>query len=129
MKQLTLFLALLIAPAIGHGAATVDWLVGKWVSSRGAIYESDGSNFVCVRIPENHMAEYGHWLNKNRLTEFQNTEDGLFAMQYLRSKNGETSQVPTLIERGTGTLTLRFKLPSMRKPMAITLKKAMASGA
>ena len=108
---ITLFFSSYDAFSKGH----IDEISGTWESSRGAIYESDGSNFVCIYIPEQHMEKYSHWLNKNSLTDFRYTENGLMASQYLRKKNGEVSQVSTMIELTGNTIILRFKVPSRKQ--------------
>ena len=123
MRVVIFAFILIFNSSVAFSQHHIEEIVGTWVSQRGALYESDGSNFVCVYIPKQHMEKYKHWLNKNRLTDFQRTKNGLVASQYLRKKNGETSKVAATIELKARLMILRYKIPSREKPVKVILNK------
>ena len=115
VKICILLLTILFTPSDAFSNYYIDKIAGTWKSQRGVIYKSDGSNFVCLYMPEQYMDQYGHWLNKNGLTGFRYTKDGLTVLQYFRIKGGQIYQVPTDVEVYENKIILRFKIPSKGK--------------
>jgi hypothetical protein len=96
MRQIIKIIILLLLPTIGF-AEPVESLKGFWKSPFGAIYKSDGTDFVCIELPDNLKAKYGHWLNKNKLTDIVSTESGIEATEFLRWKDGRIQKIPSNI--------------------------------
>jgi hypothetical protein len=123
MKTIVKTLAFLLLANTCQAAEKIPSLVGYWESHRGAIYESDGTDFVCKYIPEQHMKNYWHWRGKNRLTEIKITASGMEASQYLRWKDGRVQTTPTKIEIRDGSIYLEYQLPNKDEPVITKLDR------
>jgi len=123
IRLFILVFAIFLTPSTAFSNYYIDEIAGTWESKSGILYKSDGSNFVCHYIPGKYMGQYGHWLNKNGLTGFRYTKDGLTVLQYFRTKSGKIYQVPTLVELGDNTITLRYTISSKNRTFERTFNR------
>lgn len=123
MKIIISILTFLIIASTSIAAEKVQVLTGIWESQRGALYQSDGTNFICFYIPEKHMEKFGHWKDKNALTDIKETALGIEAKQFLRYPDGRTKTTPTQITIKNNNLTLYFHVPGKEELMNVTFTR------
>jgi len=84
-------------------AEQVQELVGYWKSSKGAIYKSDGSNFICTWMPKEIRNQYSQWDNKNRLFGIKVNSENITAIQkiWMPDGTGAISPVEIIISQDT----------------------------
>jgi|GEM_PF-1929454 len=123
MKTIISILLVLLVSSTCIAAEKVQSLVGTWQSQKGALYKSDGTNFICFYIPKEYKEKLSHWQDKNRLKDIKETASGIEAIQILRVADGRTVEVPTKVVIKENQLTLTFTVASREKPVVYTFTR------